>query len=59
MHFRWTIEELTEQSDLEILRALVVERKSDLTNVYSPLAKKLGTLYAKLESRIGEGERDI
>jgi hypothetical protein len=52
MRFRWTIDELNAASDMLILRSLVVERKSNLTNVYSPLAKRLDKLYAKLDGQI-------
>jgi hypothetical protein len=51
MKFRWTIKELNEKSDDEILRALVVERQSTL-NGYAPLYKRLAEIYDKLDVRI-------
>ena len=51
MHFRWTNKELelirktgTEEGEkamCEFIRAIINERKSDCTNVYSPLYKTL------------------
>lgn len=51
MKFRWTIKELKEFSDLEMLRSLVAERKSTLHS-YSPLTKRLEELYEKLDIQI-------
>ena len=56
MRFRWTIKELEEKSDLEILRGVLSERRSDCTNVYSPLSKKLGELYSKIDRLIKSGK---
>lgn len=40
MRYRWTIKELNEKTDKEILYFFCVERRSDRTNIYSPLYKK-------------------
>jgi len=50
MKFRFTIEELNTKSDIDILKAILNERMSEL-NVYSPLYKRLTQLYAKLGSK--------
>jgi len=50
MRFRYTIKELKEKSDYEMLRCIVVERQSDCTNTYSPLYKRLAELKQKLEN---------
>ncbi len=51
MKFRWTINELEEESDEWILRGLLAERLSDL-NPYAPLAKRLKTIYSKLDMKV-------
>lgn len=51
---RWTIEELKEKSDVEMLRGLVGERDSDLSN-YSPLSKRLHDL----RDFLGEGKTKV
>ena len=51
MKFNWTIKELTESSDDEILYGLVVERRSEL-NPYAPLSKRLGEISEALQERI-------
>ncbi len=51
MNFRYTIKELKEKSDYEMLRCIVVERKSTCTNVNSPLHKRLEQLHGKLDER--------
>ncbi len=48
MRFRYTIKELEEKSDYEMLRCIVVERESDTTNMHSPLSKRLQALKQKL-----------
>ena len=52
MRFRWNKKELDKVSDLEFLRVLCVERKSDCTNVYSPLYKKINEIEKRLETQI-------
>ncbi len=51
MKFRWTIKELKEFTDEEVLRGLVAERKSDL-HPYAPLAKRLNKIYEKLDEQV-------
>ena len=51
MHNRYTIKELKEMSDYELLEAIVSERKSDCTNYYSPLYKRLSILCDKLRRK--------
>ena len=48
MRFRWTIEELETNSDLEIVKGILTERLSDL-NPYTPLAKRLMAIRSKIE----------
>ena len=52
MRFRWTIKELDKATDDEILRSIVVERQSDLSNAYSPFYKRLAEIKQKLADRI-------
>jgi len=57
MHFRYTNEELEEaQKDknkmLDFIRAIIVERKSDCTNVYSPLSETLQQAEKLIQSMI-------
>ena len=47
MKFRLAIKEIKEKSDLELLRILLVERKSTL-NMYSPLYRRLSQIEDKL-----------
>jgi hypothetical protein len=49
--FRYTIKELEEKTDYEMLRAIVVERQSTTTNMYSPLSKRLQQLHNKLQNK--------
>lgn len=51
MKFRWTIKELNEFTDEEVLRRLITERLSTL-NPYAPLAVRLGKVYTKLGRQI-------
>ena len=44
---RYTIKELREWNDYEILLRVVVDRQSSCTNVYSPLYKRLSELGGK------------
>ena len=57
--FRWTIKELQEYSDLEIIRGVLVERQETLTNMYSTLSKKLKELYSKVDIKIKKGRKNI
>lgn len=52
MKHRWTIKELQVSNDLEIIRATLSDRMSDLTNIYSPFYKKLKELYSKIDNLI-------
>jgi len=45
---RWTMKELEEKNDCEILLGLVQERQSDITNPYTPFAQRLDKINAKL-----------
>jgi len=49
--FRYTIKELKEKTDYEMLRCIVVERQSTCTNIYSPLYKRLSQLLNKLSMK--------
>jgi len=48
MRFQWTINDLKEKTDLEILRGLVAERQSDITN----FAQRLEKIYNQLDKEI-------
>ena len=52
MRFRWTMKDLNESTDNEILRSLIAERQSTCTNVYSPLSKRLAELYGKIDKNV-------
>ena len=49
--FRYTIKELNDFSDYEMLRCIVLDRRDTTTNNYSPLNKRLSELYSKLEKK--------
>jgi hypothetical protein len=51
MKQRWTMKELKESTDTQILRGLVGERLSEL-NPYAPLAQRLSKIYADLDKKI-------
>jgi len=51
MKFRYTIKDLREFSDYEMLRCVVLDRQSTITNIYSPLNKRLVELYDKLKNK--------
>jgi len=57
--FRWTIKELKELSDLQIIRGVLVERRESCTNIHSPLYKKLTELYAKVDCAINHKQTTI
>lgn len=49
---RWTIERLNSLSNIDFAIAILNERRSSLTNYYSPLSQKLGeTILALTELR--------
>ena len=52
MKFRWTMKDLETKTDAEILRGLVQERQSELTNPYTPFAQRLAKIYDKLDKEI-------
>ena len=52
MKFRWTMKDLKEKTDNEIIRGIVAERMSDL-NPYSPLKIRLQQIYNKVDEQIG------
>jgi len=61
--FRFKMSELEQggkeyKTDLEILRALVIERNSPL-NMYSPLKKRLSKIYTKLDNWIKNNNMDL
>jgi len=51
--FRYTIKELEEWTDYEMLMRVVQDRQETTTNPYSPLNKRLNTLYNKLKDKKG------
>ncbi len=48
-HYRYTIKELKEFTDYELLQRICLERESTCTNVYSPLSNRLQKLRGKLD----------
>ena len=65
MKFRFTIKQLQKKddkeylSDLKMLRALVAERKSEVSNPYAPLSERLKELYNKLDIKINNGQTEL
>ena len=59
MRSRYTIKELQEKSDYEMLRCVVVERQTDCTNVYSPLYARLQQLLKKLGDKTELTKKDV
>ena len=59
MRFRWKIKELKEATVFELIRALITERRSTLTNVYSPLSEKLQRLQKWLDNHRKELDKDL
>ena len=57
MRFRWSIKELKENSDNEMIRDLLVERMSDL-HPYSPLRERLQMLYDKYDKKVKNEKSD-
>jgi len=53
MRFRWTMKQLKEMSDNEILRGLITERTSTL-HPYAPLAERLNKIYRNLDKKINK-----
>ena len=51
MRHRFTIKELEEFSDDRLITELIIERRSDCTNVHSPLHKRLVQLQNKIENK--------
>lgn len=51
MKFRYTMKELEEWTDYEMLMRVVSDRQDSTTNVYSPLNKRLDELYVKLKDK--------
>ena len=45
--FRYTIEQLKRYSDEKMISCIATERKENLTNMYSPLARRLSSLYER------------
>ena len=54
MRFRWTIKELKEVTNKKLIQTLIVERKSDCTNIYAPLYKRLQQLENWVDKNIKE-----
>ena len=49
MTHRYTMDELENESDIEILFRIVRDRQSTCTNYYTPLYQRLSQLLKKLE----------
>lgn len=65
MKFRFTITELLKKddsqylSDLQLIRALISERQSGVTNPYAPLSERLNSLYKTVNKAIEQGRKEI
>lgn len=53
MKFRWSIKELENLSDEEVIRGILAERKSEL-NIYCPLYKKINELYNLMDDLVNK-----
>lgn len=58
MRFRITFKDLKERSDLDLLRILIVERKSTL-NMCSRLYKRLSKIEQDIKNRMDKNEKNI
>ena len=52
MRFRWTVNGLKHVSNKKLIETLITERKSDCTNVYAPLYKRLSELERWVEKEV-------
>jgi len=57
MNYRWTMKELDENSDDEIILQCVRDRRSTCTNYYTPLCKRLQKIIWRLERKKEEGKQ--
>lgn len=51
MPYRYTIKQLKELTDYEILRMIVRDRQETVTNIYTPLNVRLEKLMSKLDKK--------
>lgn len=56
---RYTKEDCETLTDLEMLRAIIQDRKSTCTNYYTPLYKRLTALYNKVSDLIESGQKEL
>ena len=56
---RFTIKEMEEFSELEILYQIVSDRLSTTTNIYSPLNKRLKNLLQTIQNLMDNGRKEI
>lgn len=59
MAHRYTIKELKEKSELEILYLIVNDRYSQTKNRYSPLSEYLSKLLNKISTMIDNGAKEL
>jgi len=52
MKHRWTIKELKETSDVDIIKTLINERRNELTNPYTPISSRLAKLPATVDDLV-------
>lgn len=57
MKFRWTMKELKEKTDDQIIRGIIAERMSDLS-AYTPLQKRLQKIYNVVDKRIEQSGKN-
>jgi len=54
MHYRFTIKELKDLSNKQLIFRLINERQEDCTNIYAPLYQRLQKLRDWVEDNIKE-----
>ena len=52
MNYRWTMKELESTSDEQIILQCVRDRRSTLTNIYTPLYMRLTKIISKLDNKM-------
>jgi hypothetical protein len=56
MHNRYTIKELREYSNKQLILAIIRERQNDCTNPYAPLSERLERLTKWVEKNLSDKE---
>jgi len=56
---RWTIQELQEGSDRDLISGFLNDRKESCTNPYSPLYDRITALVSKIDKRFNFNEKGV